>query len=157
VRRNAVEVVRVLADIWCSTVWKFVEAVALEGDTFEPEGMVWLGPDHVVVSAGEYAALTVPYGKDANGSAIIVNGTDRASDAGFAHLLSSGSTPLRGSELCSCSSSAHNRGWTDPLAARRIYFRLLACLVTPPLFDARYNLRYKRVFFGDTTYRSSRT
>jgi hypothetical protein len=87
VRRNAVEVVRVLADTWCSTVWKLVEAVALECDTFEPEGMAWLGPDRIVVSAGEYTALKVSYGKGANGFAIIMNGTDRANGAGFAHLL----------------------------------------------------------------------
>jgi hypothetical protein len=131
VRRNIAEIVLLLADTGRSTVWKLVEAVALEGDTFELEGMVRLTPDRIAVSAGEYTAPTVPYGKDANGSAIIVNGTDRANGAGFAHLLSSGSTSVRGSELCSCSSSAHDRGWADPLAARRICFRLLACLVTP--------------------------
>jgi hypothetical protein len=37
--------------------------------------------------AGEYTALMVLYRKDANGSAIIVNETDRANGAGFAHLL----------------------------------------------------------------------
>jgi hypothetical protein len=49
--------------------------------------MARLGPDRIFVSAGEYTALTVPYCKDANGSAIIVNRTDRANGAGFAHLL----------------------------------------------------------------------
>jgi hypothetical protein len=54
VHRNAV------ADTGRSTVWKLVEAVPLEGETLEPEGMVRLGPDRIVISAGEYTALTVP-------------------------------------------------------------------------------------------------
>jgi hypothetical protein len=66
---------------------KLVQAVAREGETFEPEGMARLGLDRIFVSAGEYTALMVPYCKDANGSAIIVNRTDRANGAGFAHLL----------------------------------------------------------------------
>jgi hypothetical protein len=86
-RSNTADIVRLLTDTGRSTVWKLVEAVALEGETFEPEGMVRLGPDRIVLSAGEYTAPTVPYGKDANGSAIIVNGTDRANGAGFAHLV----------------------------------------------------------------------
>jgi hypothetical protein len=63
---------------------KLVQAVAREGETFEPEGMA---RPHLRVSAGGYTALMVPYCKDANGSAIIMNRTDRANGAGFAHLL----------------------------------------------------------------------
>jgi hypothetical protein len=65
-----------------STVWKLVEKIHFEGDTFEPEGMVRLGDDRYFVSAGEYTAPTVSFG---NGN--IINGTDRTAGAGFAHLI----------------------------------------------------------------------
>lgn len=63
-----------------TTVWKSISNVTFQGDTYEPEGMVRLGPDRYVVSAGEYILPTIPYGK-------IINGTDRSAGAGFAHLI----------------------------------------------------------------------
>ncbi|PHH86476.1 hypothetical protein CDD83_10197 [Cordyceps sp. RAO-2017] len=63
-----------------STVWRSVANVSFEGDTFEPEGMVRLGPDRFVVSCGEYTERTERYGR-------IVNGTDRSPGKGFAHLV----------------------------------------------------------------------
>jgi hypothetical protein len=86
-RNKAADIVRLFQHTGRSTTWELVAAVPLEGETWEPEGMVRLGPDRIIVSAGEYTLPTVSYGKDANGSAIIINGTDRANGAGFAHLL----------------------------------------------------------------------
>jgi hypothetical protein len=61
-------------------VWKSIANVTFEGDTYEPEGMVRLGRDRYIVSAGEYTAPTTPYNKT-------INGTDRTAGAGFAHLI----------------------------------------------------------------------
>lgn len=63
-----------------TTVWKSIANISFEGDTYEPEGMVRLGPDRYIVSAGEYTAPTIPYNKT-------INGTDRTAGAGFAHLI----------------------------------------------------------------------
>jgi hypothetical protein len=84
---KAAEIVRLFQNTGRNTVWKLVDAVKVEGETFEPEGMVRIGEDRVIVSAGEYIVPTQSYGKDANGSSIIVNGTDRANGVGFAHLI----------------------------------------------------------------------
>ncbi|KAF7122465.1 hypothetical protein CNMCM5793_000490 [Aspergillus hiratsukae] len=65
-----------------STIWKLVEKVHFEGNTFEPEGIVRLGDDRYFVSAGEYIVPTVSYG---NGT--IINGTDRTAGEGFAHMM----------------------------------------------------------------------
>jgi hypothetical protein len=64
-----------------STVWESIANISFEGNTYEPEGMVRLGGDRYIVSAGEYTASTVSY----NGT--IINGTDRTAGAGFAHLI----------------------------------------------------------------------
>jgi hypothetical protein len=50
VRRNTAEIVLLLADAERSTIWRLVEAVAVEGETFEPESMVGLGPGRIVLS-----------------------------------------------------------------------------------------------------------
>ncbi|KAI9162957.1 hypothetical protein HJFPF1_04552 [Paramyrothecium foliicola] len=65
-----------------STVWKKIDEIKFEGDTFEPEGMVRLGPDRYVVSSGEWLERTQKY----EGGAII-NGTDRTPGQGLAHLI----------------------------------------------------------------------
>ncbi|KAK5169041.1 uncharacterized protein LTR77_006350 [Saxophila tyrrhenica] len=63
-----------------TTPWTWVQNITFEGDTYEPEGIVRLGADRYIVSAGEYTAPTVPYNKT-------INGTDRTAGAGFAHLI----------------------------------------------------------------------
>ncbi|KAK4497925.1 hypothetical protein PRZ48_010580 [Zasmidium cellare] len=63
-----------------TTTWKLVSQTPFQGDTYEPEGIVRLGPDRYIVSAGEYTIPTIPYGK-------VINGTDRTAGAGFAHLI----------------------------------------------------------------------
>lgn len=52
----------------------------MQGDTFEPEGMVRLGKDRFIVSCGEYTEPTKKYEK-------IINGTDRTAGQGFGHLI----------------------------------------------------------------------
>lgn len=74
------EIVAVFQNLGRTTVWKSIANISFEGDTYEPEGIVRLGPDRYIVSAGEYTAETVPYNK-------IINGTDRTTGAGFGHLI----------------------------------------------------------------------
>ncbi|KAM0255900.1 hypothetical protein ACHAQJ_005301 [Trichoderma viride] len=63
-----------------TTIWKSIANISFEGDTFEPEGLVRLGPDRFVVSSGEYTELTKKYPRP-------INGTDRTPGKGFAHLM----------------------------------------------------------------------
>ncbi|KIW73901.1 hypothetical protein PV04_01981 [Phialophora macrospora] len=63
-----------------TTVWRSVRNISLEGDTGEPEGMVVLDEERFVTARGDWTAATTSY----NGS--IINGTDRAPGAGYAHL-----------------------------------------------------------------------
>lgn len=70
-----------------TTQWNLLRAIPLQGDLWEPEGMIRIGSDRYVVSAGEYTSATVAYGKDANGTSVIINGTDRSPGSGFAHLV----------------------------------------------------------------------
>ncbi|UKZ96292.1 uncharacterized protein TrAFT101_011090 [Trichoderma asperellum] len=63
-----------------TTTWKSIANISFEGDTFEPEGLVRLGPDRFVVSSGEYTELTKKYPRP-------INGTDRTPGKGFAHLM----------------------------------------------------------------------
>lgn len=74
------KIIELFQDLGRSTVWKSIANISMEGDTFEPEGMVRLGDDRFVVSCGEYTAGTQSYGK-------IINGTDRSPGAGFGHLI----------------------------------------------------------------------
>lgn len=74
------EIVQLFQTLGRTTIWKSIANISFEGDTYEPEGMVRLGSDRYIVSAGEYTAPTVPYNKT-------VNGTDRTAGAGFAHLI----------------------------------------------------------------------
>ena len=69
-----------------STQWNLISAIKVQGDTYEPEGMVRIGDDRYVVSAGEYTNATSSYGT-VNGTTITVDGTDRTAGAGFAHLI----------------------------------------------------------------------
>ncbi|KAK9424918.1 hypothetical protein SUNI508_13303 [Seiridium unicorne] len=74
------EIIAQFNELSRSTTWNLVEKIKFEGDTFEPEGIVRLGPDRYIVSAGEYLEPTVKY----NGT---INGTDRSAGAGFAHMM----------------------------------------------------------------------
>lgn len=74
------EIVALFQNLGRTTIWKSIANITFEGDTYEPEGMVRLGTDRYIVSAGEYTAATVPYDR-------IINGTDRTAGAGFGHLI----------------------------------------------------------------------
>ena len=74
------EIISLFQNLGRTAVWKSIANISFEGDTYEPEGMVRLGPDRYIVSAGEYTMETVPYNKT-------INGTDRTTGAGFAHLI----------------------------------------------------------------------
>ncbi len=73
-------IIRLFQNLGRSTVWKSIANITIEGDTFEPEGMVRLGDDRLVVSCGEYTEPTKKYGS-------IINGTDRTPGQGFGHLI----------------------------------------------------------------------
>lgn len=64
-----------------SSTWRSVANVSLQGNTHEPEGMVVLPPNRLIVSSAEYTVPTKPF---PGGEPI--NGTDRTPGAGFAHL-----------------------------------------------------------------------
>lgn len=74
------DIVSAFQNLGRTTIWKFIANITMEGDTYEPEGMVRLGSDRFIVSAGEYTAATVPYDE-------ITDGTDRTTGAGFGHLI----------------------------------------------------------------------
>ncbi|KAK9349759.1 hypothetical protein V1523DRAFT_421914 [Lipomyces doorenjongii] len=75
-------IVELFSRLGRTTVWNLVEKVHIEGDTFEPEGIVRIGDDRYFVSAGEYTTPTVKYGNNT-----IINGTDRTAGSGFAHIM----------------------------------------------------------------------
>ncbi|KAK8216905.1 hypothetical protein M8818_001868 [Zalaria obscura] len=65
-----------------TTVWTLISATPFSGSTWEPEGLIRLGPDRYIVSCGEYTSPTVKYP-----NSLIIIGTDRSAGAGFAHLV----------------------------------------------------------------------
>ena len=73
-------IISLFQELGRTTIWKSIANISFEGDTYEPEGIVRLGPNRYIVSAGEYTAATVPYNKT-------INGTDRSPGAGFALLI----------------------------------------------------------------------
>lgn len=79
------EIIALFQNLGRTTVWKSIANVLFEGNTYEPEGMVRLGADRYIVSAGEYTQPTVSYNAT-------INGTDRSAGAGFAHLMYSVAT-----------------------------------------------------------------
>ena len=84
---NADGIAEAFANLGRTTHWTLISATPLQGDLGEPEGMVRLSDDRYVVSAGEYTQATTAYGTNPDGSSIIINGTDRSTGAGFAHLV----------------------------------------------------------------------
>ncbi|KAG9255679.1 uncharacterized protein F5Z01DRAFT_672981 [Emericellopsis atlantica] len=80
-RSDGPEIIRRLLALPPSASFRSIRNVTLQGDTFEPEGMVLLGPSRLVVSSAEYVTPTEKY---ANGE--WRNGTDRTPGAGFGHL-----------------------------------------------------------------------
>ena len=76
------EIVEQFSNLGRTTIFNLTAKIPFQGDTYEPEGIVKLGGDRYFVSAGEYTRPTVSYG---NGT--IINGTDRANGAGFAHII----------------------------------------------------------------------
>ncbi|KAH7325745.1 hypothetical protein B0I35DRAFT_474485 [Stachybotrys elegans] len=73
-------IVELFQNLGLTTVWKSIANITIEGDSFEPEGMVRLSDDRYVVSSGQWTEPTQRYGK-------IINGTDRTPGKGFAHLV----------------------------------------------------------------------
>ncbi|KAK3709980.1 hypothetical protein LTR37_010599 [Vermiconidia calcicola] len=74
------DIIALFQNLGRNTVWKSIANISFEGDTFEPEGIVRLGPDRYIVSAGQWTEPTVPYNAT-------INGTDRSTGAGFSHLI----------------------------------------------------------------------
>ncbi|KKA28461.1 hypothetical protein TD95_002574 [Thielaviopsis punctulata] len=71
------QLIRQVESLSRTTRWTSIANISFEGETFEPEGLVRLGNDRFVVSAGEYIA---PRQKDEHGNYTSVG-------AGFAHLM----------------------------------------------------------------------
>ncbi|KAK1673159.1 hypothetical protein BDP55DRAFT_557053 [Colletotrichum godetiae] len=88
--RNGAEIVRQLTGLSRSsmsgdraTKLKLVKVIELEGELWEPEGIVRLASgDRFWVSAGEYTVPTEKYPDDK-----WIDGTDRSAGAGFAHFV----------------------------------------------------------------------
>ncbi|KZT51387.1 hypothetical protein CALCODRAFT_512734 [Calocera cornea HHB12733] len=77
---NADAIVAAFAKLGRTTVWNLAQKIKMEGETFEPEGMVRVGDDRFFVSGYNAIAPTPSF----NGS--IINGTDRAAGVGLPHL-----------------------------------------------------------------------
>ncbi|KAL6695460.1 hypothetical protein J3F84DRAFT_374422 [Trichoderma pleuroticola] len=73
-------IIKLFQTLGRTTIWKSIANISFHGDTFEPEGLVRLGPDRYVVSCGEYTEHTQKYPHP-------INGTDRTPGKGFAHLM----------------------------------------------------------------------
>ncbi|KAK4068275.1 uncharacterized protein Triagg1_7518 [Trichoderma aggressivum f. europaeum] len=73
-------IIKLFQTLGRTTIWKSIANISFHGDTFEPEGLVRLGPDRYVVSCGEYTEQTQKYPHP-------INGTDRTPGKGFAHLM----------------------------------------------------------------------
>ncbi|PTB75311.1 hypothetical protein M440DRAFT_1336180 [Trichoderma longibrachiatum ATCC 18648] len=73
-------IIKLFQTLGRTTVWKSIANISFQGDTFEPEGLVRLGPDRYVISCGEYTEHTRKYPHP-------INGTDRTPGKGFAHLM----------------------------------------------------------------------
>jgi hypothetical protein len=76
------QIVSLFNNLGRTTVWNLIQKTKFNHDTYEPEGLVRIGPDRYFVSCGEYTAPTVSYGNNT-----IINGTDRTAGSGFAHLM----------------------------------------------------------------------
>ena len=76
------QIVRLFEQVDRNTVWKLVDQVHLQAETWHTEGIVKLGRRWVVSSV----QVTEPTVKYQNGQ--IINGTDRTPGAGFGHLMS---------------------------------------------------------------------
>jgi len=81
-QQKADAIIEKFTDLGRSTTWNLVEAVPMEGDTDEPEGMVRVGEDRWVISVGVWTKPTVKFPGNA-----WINGTDRYNGAGWAKLL----------------------------------------------------------------------
>ncbi|KAK1243209.1 hypothetical protein MKX07_003837 [Trichoderma sp. CBMAI-0711] len=77
---NGESIIRLFQTLGRITAWKSIANISFQGDTFEPEGLVRLGPDRYVISCGEYTEHTQKYPHP-------INGTDRTPGKGFAHLM----------------------------------------------------------------------
>lgn len=76
------KIIELFQNLGRSTVWKSIANITMEGDSFEPEGIVRLGEDRYIVSAGEYTEHPMRYADEE-----IIDGTDRTAGHGFAHLI----------------------------------------------------------------------
>ncbi|KAJ4306392.1 hypothetical protein N0V88_001192 [Collariella sp. IMI 366227] len=74
------EIIRQFTKLSRSTAWNLVGKIKFEGDTFEPEGIVHLGGDRYIVSAGEWI---VPRSTCSAG----LDGGEKVCGEGFAHML----------------------------------------------------------------------
>ncbi|KAL6861992.1 hypothetical protein J3F83DRAFT_762718 [Trichoderma novae-zelandiae] len=73
-------IIKLFQTLGRTTRWESIATITFQGDTFEPEGLVRLGPDRYVISCGEYTEHTQKYPHP-------INGTDRTPGKGFAHLM----------------------------------------------------------------------
>lgn len=107
---DAAQAIPLLLSLSRSTTWSSIANITLRApDTFEPEGLLRLGPDRFLLSAGEYTTRTKKYPP----SNPIQDGTDRTPGAGFAHLMmftSNGTLVADASISLSGSLEYHNGG-----------------------------------------------
>ena len=80
---DAPAAIPLLLSLTRDTVWTAVANISLQADTFEPEGLLRLGPDRYILSCGEYTSRTQKFPPENP----IQDGTDRTSGSGFAHLM----------------------------------------------------------------------
>lgn len=79
---NADAIAEAFVNLGRTTVWKSIQNITFQGDTYEPEGMVAIGSSRFFISTTETLTSPVSYGNNT-----IINGTDRSTGIGYAHIL----------------------------------------------------------------------
>jgi hypothetical protein len=82
VASHADEIAEAFAKLGRTTEWTFIKNISLQGETYEPEGMVRVGDDHFYISTTETIVTPKSFGNNT-----IIDGTDRAPGSGFSHIL----------------------------------------------------------------------
>ena len=77
--QNADQLYDLFSKLGRSTNWNLVQSIQLQGNTYEPEGMVRIGTDRFFISGAVHVVEPLPYGR-------IINGTDRANGSGYGYI-----------------------------------------------------------------------
>lgn len=77
--QNADQLYDLFSKLGRSTTWNLVQSIQLQGNSYEPEGMVRIGTDRFFISGVVHVVEPLPYRR-------IINGTDRANGSGYGYI-----------------------------------------------------------------------